>query len=137
MSDTKHPGGLVLQAHHDGELSPPFAAEVVDHCENCAVCRADLAELERVRRLLEGAPARELARTVWPRVRPNRRRANRLRPAFAFAATAAGVVVGILAGPIRFSGEEAVGDLAWAETVTVWNGGETSSLLAVYRADQD
>ena len=137
MSDTKHPAGHVLQAYHDGELAPATTTDVVTHCERCAACRSELADLERVGQLLAGAPTPELRRTVWHRVRPGRARESRLRPSLALAACAAGVVLGVLLGPIQFSAEETGTELAWSETVTVWNDDATSPLLAVYQSEQE
>jgi anti-sigma factor RsiW len=137
MSNTKHPAGHVLQAYHDGELDPPAATEVAAHCERCATCRTELTELRRLDQLLASAPTPELPRTVWHRVRPGQARETRLKPIFAFTACAAGIILGVLLGPITFSTEETRTDLAWSEVVTVWNGSATSSLLAVYQSRQE
>lgn len=140
MNDSNHPAGHVLQAYHDGELDATAAADVSAHCKDCATCRAELAELDDVGRMLAGAPTPELPRSVWPRVRPERQRESRLRPTFvlaSIAACAAGIVMGILWGPIQFSAEETGTDLAWSETVTVWNGDATSPLLAVYESKEE
>ncbi len=137
MSNTKHPVGHVLQAYHDGELDASAAAAVADHCEHCAACSAELAELEQLGQLLASTPTPELSRTVWHRVRPGRVRRSRLRPALAFAACAAGVIVGILLGPIRFDAQVTGTELAWSETATVWNNDATSSLLTVYQSGQE
>ena len=84
-----------------------------------------------------GAPAPELTRSVWSRVRPGRARESRLRPALAFAACAAGVVLGVLLGPIQFGAEETGVDPAWSETATVWSADATAPLLAVYQTEQE
>ncbi len=137
MSDSNHPAGHVLQAYRDGELDGPAGAEVAAHCEGCADCRRDLTELEHVGRLLAGDPTPELPRTVWHRVRPGRAREYRFKPAFAFAACAAGVVLGVLLGPIQFGADEINPEVALSETVTVWNGEATSSLLGIYQSVQE
>jgi anti-sigma factor RsiW len=137
MNETKHPAGHVLQAYNDGELDPSAAGEVADHCEHCEVCRSELAELEGMGRLLAGIPAPELPQSVWHSVRPRREREFRLRPALAVAACAAGIIIGVLLGPVRFSAEEAAVETAWSETVTVWSGDVSSSLLGVYQTEQE
>lgn len=137
MRGIDHPAGHVLQAFHDGELEASAAADVSAHCEACHVCRAELEELERAEQLLAAYPAPEPPRTVWHRVRPGRERGNRLRPAIGVAACAAGIVLGVLLGPVRFTAEEPGRDSTWAESVTVWNGGASSSLLGVYQTGQD
>ena len=137
MNDMKHPAGHVLQAYHDGELDPSAAAEVAAHCEAVRGLPGRAGRLQRMGQLLADVPAPELPRSVWHRVRPGRARESRLRPAFAIAACAAGIVLGVLLGPIQFSAEETGTDLAWSETVTVWNGDATSPLLAVYETEQE
>ena len=137
MSHRQHPAGHVLQAFHDGELDAATAAEVASHSEHCAQCRNELAELEQVGRLLVDAPAPELPRTVWHRVRPGRPQESRLKPAFGFAACAAGIALGVLLGPIQFNAETTASEMAWSETVTVWDGGASASLLNVYQYEQE
>ncbi len=137
MSESNHPAGHVLQAYHDGELDPASEREVAAHCELCASCRAELAELEHVVQFLAGAQAPELPSSVWQRVQPGRTRESRLKPGFAVAACAAGVVLGLLLGPIQFSAQETSSELAWSESVTAWNGEATSPLLAVYQSEQE
>ena len=136
MSETRHPPGHVLQAYRDGELDAAAAAEVAAHCEGCAACRDELADLERVEQLLAGDPAPELPRTVWHRVRPGRASEPRLKPVFAMAACAAGVIVGVLIGPIGLLTDEAGAETAWSETMTVWSGDTTSPLLGVFDSGQ-
>jgi anti-sigma factor RsiW len=137
MSNTKHPAGHILQAFHDKELDQPAAAEVKAHCGLCDECRSELAELGRMSTLLSGAPAPELPRTVWHRVRPGRPQESRLKPVFGFAAGAAGIVLGILLGPIDFNAETTGTDLAWSENVTVWDNGASTSLLNVFQYEQE
>lgn len=137
MNDMKHPAGHVLQTYHDGELDSSTAMNVSAHCEGCAACRAELAALQRMGQLLADVPAPELPHSVWHRVRPGQARESRFRPAFAIAACAAGIVLGVLLGPIQFSAEETGTDLAWSETVTVWNGDATAPLLAVYESKEE
>lgn len=137
MSDTEHPAGHVLQAYNDGELNQSEAAEVAEHCEHCAICRAELGELERMGTLLADVPAPELPRSVWPSVKPGIEQESRLRPSLAVAACAAGIVLGVLMGPIRFSAEKTVDETEWSETVTVWNEEASVSLLDVYQAGQE
>lgn len=137
MNDTKHPAGHVLQAYHDGELDASGSAGVAAHCERCAACRNDLAELAQMADLLAASPAPELPRSVWHRVKPGREPESRLRPVLAFAACAAGIVLGFLVGPVRFVAEEAVAETSWSENVTVWNGEASTSLLAVYQTEQE
>ena len=139
MTAFKHPAGHVLQDFHDGELETSAATGVEAHCKQCEVCRAELADLGRTEQLLASVPAPELPRTVWHRVRPGREQERELRfkPAFGIAACAAGIILGVLLGPIQFGAEKAGSDLAWSKTVTLWDGGTTSSLLAVYQTGQE
>ena len=137
MTKLEHPDGLALQAYHDGELEAPAAAVVADHCAKCAVCRAELDELSSVGRLLAEAPAPALRRPVWPRVRPGRAQESRLRPVLGLAACAAGIVAGVLLGPIRFQTEDVDSDVTWTGSMAVWSGNATSPLLAVYQSEQE
>ncbi len=137
MSGSKHPAGHVLQAYHDGELDSPISAEVAAHCEQCAACQAELGELAGIEAMLAKAPAPELPRTVWHRVRPGRPRESRLRPVLALAACAAGMVIGVLLGPVQLKTENVITDQTWSTSVAVWNNSTTSSLLAVYQPGQD
>ena len=139
MTAIKHPAGHVLQAFHDGELETSAATGVEAHCKQCEVCRAELADLELAEQLLASVPTPELPRTVWHRVQPGREQERELRfkPAFGIAACAAGIILGVLLGPIQLSTEKAGSDPAWSETVTLWYGDTTSSLLAVYQTGQE
>ncbi len=137
MSKAKHPAGPVLQAYHDDELDPVTAAELASHCERCETCRAELAELQRLSGILASTPAPKLARAVWPRVQPGERHGSRFRPAYAIAACAAGILLGVLLGPVRFGEKQAGNELAWMETVTLWDSAASSSLLGVYQSGQD
>jgi len=47
-SHTTHLTIEKLQRHHDGELSEQEAADVRQHVRTCAVCQAELDELERL-----------------------------------------------------------------------------------------
>ena len=137
MRDSKQPAGHILQAFHDGELASSVTSDVDAHCRQCADCRAVLADLERTDQLLTSVPMPELPRTVWPRVRPKLESEPRLRPTLGIAACAVSIVLGVLLGPVRFSAEEAGSDLAWSESVTIWNGSTIPSLLTVYQAGQE
>jgi len=134
MTDRKHPAGEQLQAYHDGELEHTVASEVASHCESCESCRAVLAELDQLNSVMASAPTPELPHSIWPLVQSGRQRETGLPPIFAYAACAVGILIGILLGPIQFSTEEVTTDLAWSETVTVWNQQATSSLLSVYQS---
>lgn len=112
MSSAKHPAGVMLQAYHDGELSAPLRDSVAAHCEQCEECQTNLADLEHLEALLAGAPTPEWSRTVWHRVRADRVPSTTPRPILAIAATAAGIVMGVVLGPVRLNGEEAGADLA-------------------------
>ncbi len=137
MSGSKHPAGHVLQAYHDGELDVPNSTEVAAHCEQCAACRAELGELAGIAAMLAKAPAPELPRTVWHRVKPGRAQESRLRPTLALAACAAGMAIGVLLGPIQLKTEKVITDQTWSTSVAVWNSSTTSSLLSVYQSGQD
>jgi anti-sigma factor RsiW len=133
MSKSDHPAGHVLQAFHDGELKQAPADEVGKHLQECELCRAELADLRRVADILQSAPTPEPSGRTWARMQPENRVESRLSPAFVLAACAAGIVLGVLLGPHRFGPDETGTDSAWSETVTVWNGSSTSSLLSVYQ----
>jgi anti-sigma factor RsiW len=137
MSGSKHPDGHVLQAYHDGELDAPTRTSVAAHCEQCATCQAELDELAGVEAMLAKAPAPELPRTVWHRVKPGRVQESRLRPALALAACAGGMAIGVLLGPIQLKAEKVITDQTWSTSVAVWHSSTTSSLLAVYQPEQD
>lgn len=137
MSPTNHPAGHVLQAYHDGELEGNERATVEAHCEECADCRNELAELRETDVLLAASPAPELPRTVWHRVKPGRPRENRFKPAFAFAAGAAGVIIGVLVGPIQMTAAAVEETTTWSTSETIWSGGSTAPLLNVFPTGQD
>ena len=141
MSQAKHPAGPVLLAYHHGEMDASEAAKIAVHCEECAACRTELDELKSVNLFLAKGPTPELPRTVWHRVRPGRNqsaRTSRLQAAFVLAACAAGIVFGILIGPIQFSAESQTDkQLAWSETVTIWDSGASATLLSVYQTAED
>lgn len=137
MTESTHPAGHILQAFHDGELDAVPAAGVEAHCEKCAACRAELADLKIMGQMLAASPAPELPRTVWHRVRPGRPREPRFKPAFGIAAGAVGIILGLLLGPVQFNGDKAGTNLTLSETVDLWDGGATSPLLAVYQTGQN
>lgn len=137
MKPTDHPVGHVLQAFHDGELGGNERAAVEAHCERCADCRNELAELKKTAALLASAPAPELPRTVWHRIKPNRSREPRLKPAFAFAAGAAGIALGVLIGPIQTTTTAEDDTMTWSESATFWDGATTAPLLEVFPTGQD
>lgn len=137
MTGEKHPAGHVLQAYFDGELDAAAVAEVKTHCEQCPACEAELADLGRINRMLAAVPTPELPRSVWRRVRPGSRQEPRFKPAFGFAACAAGIVLGIVLGPVQFGADKANTPVTWSETVTIWDGGASTSLLGVYQSAQD
>jgi anti-sigma factor RsiW len=70
--------GEALSASLDYELDPAEAQQVEQHVDECADCRAELAGLERVRRILrelpsESAPSGYVDKLVGDRHRANRR----------------------------------------------------------------
>ncbi len=137
MKPTDHPVGHVLQAFHDGELEGNERAAVEAHCEQCADCRDELAALAATAALLASTPAPELPRTVWHRVKPSRSREPRFKPVFAFAAGAAGIVLGILIGPIQMTATATDDTMTWSDSATFWDGGTTAPLLDVFPTGQD
>ena len=137
MTHSKHPNGDQLQAFHDGELSASVTNELDEHCRQCQTCRNILAELDQTDQLLARIPTPELPRTVWHRVQSERRDERRLKPVFGIAACVAGIVLGVLVGPIQFSSEETSSDLAWSDSVSLWSGNTTTSLLTVYQTGQE
>lgn len=137
MTTSQHPAGHVLQAFHDGELRGNELAAVEAHCKQCAECRNELTALAETTALLAAAPTPELSRTVWHRVKPNRSREPRFRPVFAFAAGAAGVVLGILIGPIQMTATAEDETTTRFASATFWEGGTTAPLLEVFPTGQD
>ncbi len=141
MNDVRHPAGHELQAYHDGELAAEASAHLAAHCEGCEACRARMADLERVDGLLAGIDAPDMPRSVWPGIAVRQRKdAGRLGPAFGFAAAAAcaaGLVIGILVGPVQFSAETTTDEVTWTGPSSLLEGGSGSSLLSVYQADAD
>lgn len=137
MNPTNHPAGHVLQAFHDGELEGNERAAVEAHCAECAPCRNELAELAEVASLLSAAPVPDLPRTVWHGVKPGRPRENRFKPVFAIAAGVAGVLLGILIGPVQMEAAAEDDTTTWSESATIWSGGTTAPLLDVFPTGQD
>jgi len=134
MSENRHPEGHILQAYHDGELEASAAARVAEHCRSCESCRAELESLGELGRLLTATVAPEMSGSVWPRLRQSQTRQIPLKPVFAVAACAAGIVLGVLMGPLQFSDDSATTEVAWTENLNLWNTDSTSSLLGVYES---
>ncbi len=137
MTRMEHPAGHVLQAYHDGELAADEAAAVRAHCERCAECRGVLEELAAAERLLAACPAPGMPRSVWSRVRPAPARESRFKPVFALAAGLAGVVAGVLMGPLPIGADEVRETTTLTGSVDIWSGGTTSSLLDVFASGED
>ena len=133
MTMNSHPEGQILQAYHDGELTAAEGAEVRAHCEVCAECRSQLADLEMMNSLLGRVEAPVMSGSVWPRIQASEDRSIAIKPAWGLVACAAGIVLGFLLGPLQSSQDNAVTNLAWSENVTVWNTDATSSLLGVFQ----
>jgi anti-sigma factor RsiW len=127
-----HPEGHILQAYFDGELEAVQADEVQLHCASCDRCRAELTELEKVGAMLASDPDPDLTRPIWNAVRPDRTTEKVFRPALGLAACAAGITIGLIVGTMGQSTTSEVADSSWTESMTIWNGQATSSLLAVY-----
>jgi hypothetical protein len=84
-----------------GDLRPDEAEAVRKHVAGCPECRQEQADLERVRRLLDQAPAPPAARVDLPRLLADAaaRRARRYRHwrrAAALVAAAAVILLGVL-----------------------------------------
>ncbi len=137
MTENNHPTRFQLQAFHDGELEQPLIAELSAHCESCQICRAELAGLNQVEQLLTATETPELPGSIWQRVRPQKDHEKGLKPVFAYAACVAGIILGVLLGPIQSDAEEADKDSMWAAPTSVWDKRATSSLLAVYQSGQE
>ncbi len=134
MSNSKHPAGDLLQAFHDGELDLSKAAEIENHCRQCASCTAELTELSRMDHLITSVQAPELPHTVWPQVKPASADESRLRIPLTIAACAAGLAVGILLGPIQLHTSKTISDSIGSQSVTLWDSGTTSSLISVHQS---
>ncbi len=48
-----------LSAYYDGELHGPRQQQVEEHLSNCLACHAELEELRKISKLLQGAPLPE------------------------------------------------------------------------------
>lgn len=68
-----------LSAYVDGELRPEEVREVNAHLPGCAECRDELAQLRRLKHLLQHVPEVDPAPEVWERLRT--RLAGEGRPA--------------------------------------------------------
>ncbi len=128
-----HPEGHILQAYHDGELPAAEAVEVRAHCEACALCQAQLADLKMMNSLLGSVEAPVMSGSVWPRIQVSEDHPNTIKPAWGLAACAAGIALGFLLGPVQSEGDSTATNLAWSENVTVWNTEASSSLLGVFQ----
>ena len=94
-----HEAGRLLDAYVDGELGVTEAATVVGHLEGCAACRARLASLESLGRLVRSVPyhaAPDRLRAAVGRV-PKRARISTATLAWAAVVTLA-VALGGAAG---------------------------------------
>nr|MEE4267719.1 zf-HC2 domain-containing protein [Candidatus Krumholzibacteria bacterium] len=133
MTLNSHPEGEILQAYHDGELPAAEAAEVRAHCEQCEVCRSQLADLKMMNSILGCLEAPAMSGSVWPRIQASEGRSPAIKPSWGLVACAAGIALGFLLGPVQSGQENAATSLAWSENVTVWNTDATSSLLGVFQ----
>lgn len=66
MDERGHISAARLGAYHDGELSPPDAADVTAHTASCDACRARLEQLDRLERLTSALPEPQPASDLWP-----------------------------------------------------------------------
>jgi anti-sigma factor RsiW len=118
-TSNSHPRGEKILAFLDGELPPPEAEAVREHCRTCEKCRQVVAELSAVQKTLRGHMPSEPLRPIWPAVRGRLERTDRLlfRPAFTLVTTAA-VLVGVFLGVLFGS----IGDRsATSETSYIWS----------------
>jgi anti-sigma factor RsiW len=141
MTETRHPAGHELQAFFDKELDQAAAEHIAEHCEQCAICRAELTEIERMGALLAATPTPELPRSVWHRVAMARQQKEvPLGRAFKWALTAAcatGVALGLQLGPVKFRVEKSAVEQPSLALETIWGDGSSASLLSVYTANLD
>jgi anti-sigma factor RsiW len=110
MTDADHETyHLLVQADHDGELSPAEAADLVAHLDGCAECRAVRADLSRLSARLRA----ELPRHAAPAA---------LRASLEAQLGVAPTVVPFRprARPWRALGLVAGGALAMAASITLW-----------------
>jgi len=137
MSHSKHPEGHLLQAYHDGELDKTIADGIATHCRQCATCKTELDELNRMDQMFASVQAPELPGSVWQQVKPDQSREPRFQKPLTIAACAAGLAVGILLGPIQFDTQNNVSESEFSQSVSLWNEPPTSSLLTVYQSGQE
>ena len=57
-----------LSAYKDGELNGSLSEKMSVHLRNCAACRKELAELERVDSLVKGMPKLELDESFFLKI---------------------------------------------------------------------
>jgi len=128
----------------DGELSPEEEAKVRDHCRRCESCGRAMDDAIEVRQLLAEEPPPEPLRPVWHGVsrRIGNKGARSPRRSFAFhataaAATAAGILFGLLLGPQQSSTETAWQTETWSEMGTLLAGDAGTTLADLFFADEE
>jgi anti-sigma factor RsiW len=94
----------LMQAYHDGELSAAQADALQAHLVDCAACRAELASLQHLSRLLAAAPLVEPSQMAMQRwlqaARGAQERAIRRLAGWLTAAAAAIVLVATVTRPV-------------------------------------
>jgi anti-sigma factor RsiW len=99
MMNASHRIGQQLSAYLDGELTADEMAEVRQHLEGCPACRADIEELQRMKRLLARLQPPEVPRTFEAELLARIDRRSLMgwlqwpRPAMALAAVALAVIL--------------------------------------------
>jgi anti-sigma factor RsiW len=89
--------GAELSASLDYELDPDEARRVEEHVDECSECRAELASLERVRRILRELPPVEARPGFFDGLIADRHRATRRGAALVGVAASLLVVLSLLA----------------------------------------
>jgi predicted anti-sigma-YlaC factor YlaD len=59
---------MSAQALSDGEKPPLTSAQIAEHCQQCAGCLREVAELERLCSRLSGTERQEYTAELWPAI---------------------------------------------------------------------
>ncbi len=85
----------LISSLHDGELETPERQRVQAHLKQCAACRAELARLRKVSRILK--TARRGTPSLWPRIEARLAAPRRARLAWVLAGASLALALLLLA----------------------------------------
>lgn len=107
-----HPNEIVITDYVDEALAPAERAEVERHLETCAACRALVSDMREIRAAARSLEARDIPVRAWSRIeraieldrhaqaepRQHNLWVGRFRPALAWGAAAAALVLAVYVG---------------------------------------